>query len=100
MSLDVLAQLRAQGTQPCLACVTTDAHLAARWAENAGIWPVVVEGGCEYDFSPLAGIPTILALPQLRGRDAQLLARALMAVTANLTAYDIELDQTSVVIEA
>lgn len=99
MSLDFLAQLRAQGKQPVMVCVTTDADLAEHWANNAGIWPVVVRYGVDYDFAPLADLPVILALPRLKGPDAQRLAQELMAVT-RVTGFDLEPNQTSVVVEA
>jgi hypothetical protein len=101
VSLDVLADLRLAGQAPERVAVTTDARTAEAWAHNAGFWPVLVQFDREYDFSPLEGLPVVLALPQLKGRPAQQLAVALMqAGPQSLTAYDLELDQTSVVIEA
>lgn len=99
MSLELLAKLRSEGQQPAVVCVTTCYHTAKQWATNAGIWPVVVREGCEYDFSPLDGLRVVLALPKLKGEYAHALAREL-ATRATVVAYDLELDLTSVVIEA
>ena len=99
MSLDLLAVLRSKGEQPIAACVTTDYATACAYATNAGLWPVLVEEGQEYDFSHLSGIPTVLALPALKGPAAQKLAIALMNVCP-VTGFDLETNSTSVTVEA
>ncbi len=99
MSLAQLAVLRSRGEQPVAACVTTDYATAYAYASSAGLWPVLVQAGQEYDFSPLSGIPTVLALPALKGPAAQRLALALMDVCP-VTGFDLETNSTSVTVEA
>ncbi len=100
MSLDFLARIRAQGMQPAMACVTTDRAVAERWASNAGIWPVVVAPGADYDFAPLEGMDVILALPALKGVEAQRLAQSLMPSCRRVIGFDLETNQTSAMVEA
>lgn len=100
MSLDFLARIRAQGMQPAMACVTTDAAVAERWANHAGIWPVVVDLSQDYDLSPLADMTVILALPRLKGPRAERMAHAVMAVTNDVIGFDLDHNQSCCMVEA
>jgi hypothetical protein len=100
MSLDYLARLRASGQSPVMAVVTTDADVAEAYALNAGVWPILVQYGAEYDFSPLEGIPTVLALHEIQGSGPHAFASALQASGAIVTMFDLSTNSTSVAVYA